>query len=204
MIGHLMLYGLRIFIITALAGGVWLAGLILFTRIIPSGPLNDIETTDGIVIFTGGRTRLDVALDLFQQKKAKYLLISGVNPESTLSQKVNLMPNKANITLGYSALDTFGNAAEAAAWAYSHRIKTLRLITSNYHMPRSLFELRHLLPDIEIIPHPVVGKSFLQAKWWLDLHTLYLVTQEYNKFLFALIRRPINDLQGFFINRKQR
>lgn len=204
MIGHLMLYSLRILIITALGGSVWLAGLILFTRIIPSGPLDAIQTTDGIVIFTGGKTRLNVALDLFQQKKGRYLLVSGVNHQSNLSEIVDQLASKSQITLGYNALDTFGNAEETAAWAYRHHIKTLRLITSNYHIPRSLFELRHLLPGVEIIPHPVVGKSFLQPKWWLDLPTLCLVIQEYNKFLFALMRRPIQDLQGVFIHREQR
>jgi len=105
-------------------------------------------------------------LELFQQKKAQYLLISGVNPESTLPQTIEQMANKAHITLGYDALDTIGNAEETAAWVSTYRIKTLRLITSNYHMPRSLFELRYLLPTVEIISHPVVSTSFLKSKWW--------------------------------------
>lgn len=204
MIGHLMLYSLRMLLITALGGSVWLVGLILFTRIIPSAPLDAIGRTDGIVIFTGGKTRLNVALDLFQQKKGKYLLVSGVNHESNLSEVVDHLAAKSQITLGYNALDTLGNAEETAAWVSSHNIKTLRLITSNYHMPRSLFELRHQLPGLEIIPHPVVGKSFLEPKWWLDLPTLCLVVQEYNKFLFALIRRPLKDFQGVFTHREQR
>jgi uncharacterized SAM-binding protein YcdF (DUF218 family) len=204
MIGQLMLYSLRILLITALAGSVWLTGLILFTRIIPSGPFDAIGSTDGIVIFTGGKTRLNVALDLFQQKKGRYLLVSGVNHQSNLSEIVDRLASKSQITLGYSALDTLGNAEETAAWARNHHLKTLRLITSNYHMPRSLFELRHLLPGLEIIPHPVVGKSFLHPKWWLDLPTLCLVIQEYNKFLFALIRRPIKDIQRVFIHGEPR
>ena len=113
------------------------------------------------------------------------------------------MSERSHITLGYDALDTVGNAEETAAWAYKHQIKTLRLITSNYHMPRSLFELHHLLPQVQILPHPVVGDNFLKPKWWFEGETLYLVVQEYNKFLFALIRRPFEDLQGFLLAREK-
>jgi len=200
----LVLYGLRLLIVIAIGGCLWCTGLILFTRIIPSAPLETIRTTDGIAIFTGGKTRIDVALDLFQQQKGRYLLISGVNPDANLSIRVAQIAHHSRITLGYDALDTVGNAEETAAWARLHRIRTLRLITSNYHMPRSLFELRYLLPIVDIIPHPVVGQSFLKPKWWLDPKTLYLVIQEYNKFLFALIRRPIKDLQAILIPRGQR
>jgi len=203
MLASLVMYSLRVLIISILAGSLWLIGLILFTRMIPSAPLDTISRTGGIAIFTGGKTRLNVALELFQQEKGQYLLVSGVNPDSTLHERVNQMPNKSYITLGYDALDTFGNAEETAGWVALHHIKTVRLITSNYHMPRSLFELRYLLPTVKIIPHPVVGKSFLKPKWWLDLSTLCLVVQEYNKFLFALIRRPIKDLQKTLSRKEQ-
>lgn len=192
-----VLYSLRILLVIMIGGSVWLTGLILFTRIIPSSPQDVTKVTDGIVIFTGGKTRLQVALTLFQQKKGRYLLISGVNPDSTLPEIVGQIPFRSQVTLGYDARDTVGNAEETAEWVHTHHIKTLRLITSNYHMPRSLFELRHLLPEVQILPHPVVKKSFLNPKWWLDPSTLRLVIQEYNKFLFALIRRPFEDLQEF-------
>jgi hypothetical protein len=55
-----------------------------------------------------------------------------------------------------------------------------------------------LIPDIQILPHAVVGKSFLKTKWWLDSFTLRLVVQEYNKFLFALVRRPLADFHEFW------
>lgn len=203
MIKSLVFYSLRLLLIAAIGGGLWLTGLILFTRLIPSTMPDITKPTDGIVIFTGGKTRLKVALDLFQQQKAQYLLISGVNPTSSLSHTINQMPFKSRITLGYDALDTAGNAEETAVWVHVHHIKTLRLITSNYHMPRSLFELRHLLPMVEIVPHPVMKNSFLRPKWWLDPPTLYLVVQEYNKFLFALIRRPFESLQGVLVSQER-
>lgn len=203
MLKGILVYSLRLLFVAVIGGALWFTGLILFTQLIPSTLPNSTKSTDGIVIFTGGKTRLKVALDLFQQQKAKYLLISGVNPTSSLSQTIAQMPFKSHITLGYDALDTAGNAEETAAWVHTHYIKSLRLITSNYHMPRSLFELRHLLPMVEIVPHPVMKNSFLNPKWWLDPPTLYLVVQEYNKLLFSLLRRPFERVQNFLISQEK-
>jgi uncharacterized SAM-binding protein YcdF (DUF218 family) len=202
MIGRVFLYGLRGLLGIALVGTLWVTGLILFTHVIPSMPQDTEKETDGIVIFTGGKTRLKEGLSLFEQGKAKYLLISGVNPTSTFPD-IEKMPFRTHITLGYKALDTEGNAEETASWAHKHQIKTLRLITSNYHMPRSLFVLHQILPQVQILPHPVVGRSFLYPKWWLDPSTLNLVVQEYNKFLFALIRRPFEDLQDYVMAKEK-
>lgn len=205
MLKSLFLYSLRLIWVIAIGSILWLTGLVLFTNIIPSTPPPTLRVTDGIVIFTGGKTRLNVALELFQQKQAQYLLVSGVNPDSTFTQTVEQMPDHSRITLGYNAQDTLGNAEETATWAKARHIQTLRLITSNYHMPRSLLELRHLLPTVAIVPHPVVGKSFLQRKWWLNPQTLKLVVQEYNKFIFALLRRPLEDIHDWltFKERKE-
>ena len=198
MVKYTLLYGLRFLIVLSIGAGLWLIGLVLFTKMIPSTPQPAISSTDGIVIFTGGGTRLKEALVLFEQEKGKYLLISGVNPESEISTLLSQNPLKNRITLGYEALDTLGNAEETAHWVHRNNIKSLILITSNYHMPRSLLELRHLVPNVGVLPHPVVGEAFLQPKWWLEPSTLRLVLQEYNKFLFALLRRTVEDIQSFF------
>jgi uncharacterized SAM-binding protein YcdF (DUF218 family) len=195
-----MLYGLRLLMVAAIGASLWLVGLILFTHLIPIAPQEIMKKTDGIVVFTGGDTRLAVALDFFQQQRGKYLLISGVNPDSTSSDTLKNLSLQSRITLGYEALDTVGNAEETAAWAHDNHIKSLRLITSNYHMPRSLFELRHVLPEIQIISHAVVGESFLKPKWWLQQGTLSLVIQEYNKFLFSLMRRPLEDIHHLLLS----
>ena len=154
------MYGLRI-----LWGGMiliimWIIGLILFSRFISYSFQPSFIPTEGMVIFTGGKTRVQTALSLFEQRKSKYLLISGANPGSSLGDVVGSHANNPNITLGYAATDTLGNAEETAVWARAHDIKTLRLITSNYHMPRSLFELRHLLPEVYIITESVVTNVF--------------------------------------------
>lgn len=186
---------LRVILFFLLMGFLWFVGLILFTRIIPSAPEDIDKTTQGIVIFTGGKMRLKEALTLFDQDKGTYLLISGVNPQTTLADLIPEQKDRVNVTLDYNALDTKGNARETAKWVKKHSIKNFRLITSNYHIPRSVLEIRHLLPDVEIVTHPVVGKQFLEKKWWLNTNTLGLVVQEYNKFLFAFIRHPLQDMK---------
>jgi uncharacterized SAM-binding protein YcdF (DUF218 family) len=191
-----LFYILRFFIVLGVGAGIWIVGLILFTHLIPStSPDNDI-VTDGIVVFTGGDNRLQEALSLYERHQAKYLLISGVNPESTFKDKISKMPLKSQISIGY-AQDTIENAKETASWARANHLKSLRLITSNYHIPRSLFELHRLIPEVQIFSHGIVGENFLKQKWWLNSTTLKLVIQEYNKFLFALIRRPFEDLRDF-------
>lgn len=174
-------------------GLLWGLGLAFFIYLIPFSFEEMLEPTDGIVVFTGGKTRLQTALSLFQQKKSKHLLISGVNPDATFREVVGDTPF-VYVTLGYQAQDTLGNAEETAAWVKAHQIKTLRLITSNYHMPRSLLELRRFLPEILIIPHAIIREKFLTPHWWHHFPLLTLVIQEYNKFLFALLRHFFEDM----------
>lgn len=193
-IKRFIFYGLRALYLTLLGGTLWLGGLILFSRYIPVMPPSEVPPTDGLVIFTGGKTRLHVALELFEKQKANYMLISGVNPKSPLQKKISRVKEGSKITLGYKAQDTRGNAEETAQWAKANQIKSLRLITSNYHMPRSLLELERVLPNTKISPYPVVGESFRHPKWWLNEDTLTTVIQEYHKFLFSLVRQPFQDL----------
>lgn len=192
------------YLLYVLGGGIacgllWAGGLFLFMCSIPLAPQPFTFPTDGMVIFTGGKMRLQTALSLFQQKRSKYLLISGANPGSSSRDIIGEVPFDPYITLGYQALDTIGNAEETAVWAKARRIKTLRLITSNYHMPRSLLELQYRLPNVQIIPEPVVGQRFLEPYWWTTRSLFVLITYEYNKFLLAGIRHVMDDLQKIFI-----
>jgi len=187
----------KLFSALLIGGLLWGAGFLYFTRLIPRVSPRVVMPTEGIVVFTGGRSRLQEALSLFEKYQGKYLLISGVNPDSTFPDMIASLPRRHQITLGYVALNTPGNADETAQWVRQHHIKTLRLITSNYHMPRSLFELRKLLPDVQVIPHPVMQGGVNTPRWWRDEGALAIVFQEYNKFLFALLRRPFEDLEQF-------
>lgn len=195
-----LFFGIRLGVVLLSLLLLWLGGLVLFTQRIPMGP-EDVHTkTDGIVVFTGGKARLYAGFLLLHEGYAPQLLISGVNKDATLNDlklaaKVEFPIPQNQITLDFQADDTIENASEAAKWALNHHMKSLRLVTSNYHMPRSLLELHQELPDVEIIPHPVAAKSFHRSKWWLDREVMMNVLREYNKYLFALIRYPVELIE---------
>ncbi|MCC7260454.1 MAG: YdcF family protein, partial [Alphaproteobacteria bacterium] len=96
--------------------------------------------------------------------------------------------NDPRIQLGYGADDTVGNAVEAVTMMTFHDYKSLRLVTSQYHMPRSLVEFRERMPGITIIPHPVFNDSIHPDRWWMDPHTFRLIAGEYSKFLWSTWR----------------
>jgi uncharacterized SAM-binding protein YcdF (DUF218 family) len=121
---------------------------------------------------------------------AEKLFISGVHEsvemprllEAAGASEVALRPR---VETGHGARDTAGNAVETAAWMRANGFRSLRLVTANYHMPRSLLRFRHALPDATIIPHPVFPDHVKQDKWWRWPGTARLIVGEYNKFLVA-------------------
>ena len=90
--------------------------------------------------------------------------------------------------LDYSAINTFGNALQTRLWAAKHGFGSLIVVTSTYHMPRALAELGHQMPDITLIPYPVVSDRLRTEPWWSNPDTTRLVVSEYLKFLFAKVR----------------
>ena len=89
------------------------------------------------------------------------------------------------VALGYEADNTRGNALESAQWMGEQGYGSLRLVTASYHMPRSLLEFRRVLPEIEIIAHPVFSENYHQEDWWLWPGSARLLISEYNKYLIA-------------------
>jgi uncharacterized SAM-binding protein YcdF (DUF218 family) len=94
------------------------------------------------------------------------------------------------VDLDYSAINTLGNAVEARRWALEHGFHSLIVVTSAYHMPRALAELGHQLPDVALVPFPVVSDRLRIEPWWSNGTTTRLVLSEYLKYLFAKIRMP--------------
>lgn len=178
---------------------VYIIGFVYFTSAIPMHPAPLATAPQGIVVFTGTRARLQEGFNLLRRHPSAYLLISGVNEGTEKSYlmevtKIPCCPPKDHVTLDYVAQDTTQNAIETARWAKRMKFDDLCLITSNYHMPRSLLELSHYAPELKIIPHPVVAKSFQNSTWWKDKKMLGTVFGEYNKFLWAWVRFKFESL----------
>ncbi len=175
------------------AAGAYLAGLVWFAEAIPRAGNDAGEITDAIVVLTGGKLRLEEGLALLAEGRAKKLLVSGVNRGVELNELLRVAGQPSAellccIALGYEADNTAGNAFETRAWMERENFRSLRLVTSNYHMRRSLLEFRRAMPHIRIVPHPVFPEGFKRENWWQWPGTLALIASEYHKYLAALAR----------------
>ena len=171
------------------------AGLVIFAASIAHyTPLRTVEApADGVVVLTGGEQRIREAVKLFSQGKARRLLISGVNRATSrddLKRISGIDPVlfECCIDIGYEALDTIGNADETHAWARTWGFKRLIVVTSNYHMPRSLTEFSRAMPDVDLVPFPVLSRNYRAETWWLYPGTVRIVASEYLKFLPSVAR----------------
>ncbi|HET8727416.1 MAG TPA: YdcF family protein [Alphaproteobacteria bacterium] len=181
----------------------WLGGLVWFAQDAAGMTPPDDRRTDAIVVLTGGSERLSTGLRLLARDKADKLFVSGVYAGVEVAELLRLSrraPGELEccIVLGYAAGDTRGNALETAAWVRDEGYSTLRLVTSNYHMARSLLEFRQVLPDIGIVPHPVHPDNVHLDDWWRWPGTASLVVSEYNKFLVTACRYWISLGLGLF------
>ena len=156
------------------------------------------RNADGIVVLTGAAARIPDAIELLAAERGKRLLISGVHRATRAREIARLTPLYAKyfsccIDLDRSALNTFGNALEAKRWAHDHNFTSLIVVTSNWHMPRAMIEINHQLPEIALIPYPVVSDRMKTESWWRHGDTVRLLASEYLKYLFALMRFHIDS-----------
>lgn len=188
----------RFIIGLCLLGGLTLAGGFLWFADAATGVAPAvIRSVDGIVVLTGGSSRVADAMDLLAAGHGKRLLITGVHQTTTRRDIKQLVPQHAKLVnccvdLDYSALNTLGNAAQARRWAKEKGFRSLIVVTSSYHMPRSMAELRRRLPNIELTPFPVASDR-VRDPWWSSLPTTRLLMSEYLKFILAHVRMRIES-----------
>jgi uncharacterized SAM-binding protein YcdF (DUF218 family) len=188
----------RIFVVGFALGLIGLAtGFILFVNIIDNEEPRTFSGADGVVALTGGSERVNEAIELLAKGRARRLLITGVNQQTSRHEMARLMPNfhqlfDCCIDLGRAALNTAGNADETRQWVQANSIQSsLIVVTSNYHMPRALVELRSALPQLELIPYPVVSDRLRNSDWRSDHQVARLLAIEYVKFLAAIVRTKL-------------
>jgi len=183
------------FTMTALVAGIVLlaVGFVWFVWQVPDEESHLDGKADGIVVLTGAATRIPDALELLDSKRGQRLLITGVHRTTSAREITRLMPlNKQTfaccVDLDRSALNTLGNAIEAKRWAREKGFNSLIVVTSNWHMPRAMAELSHQMPDITLIPYPVVSDKIKSQAWWTSPDILRLLMSEYVKYVFAVLR----------------
>lgn len=176
---------------------LWLGALAAF--VVASLRLADDPSvmTDAIVVPTGGRQRIETGVQLLVDGRGKQLFISGVNQRVDRNELLRTLGPAAEkeaccIELGHEADDTFGNARETAGWMHREGYKSLRLVTSWYHIERGLLEFRRAMPGIVILAHPVFAPHIDPEGWWGWHGALLLVIGEFHKYLAAWVRPALN------------
>ena len=148
---------------------------------------------DGIVVLTGGTARIDGALGLLAEGRAERLLISGVNPSVSRDAIADTVGEALRPQLDCCvdidhARDTVENASSTGRWAAEFDFSSVIVVTSGYHMPRSLAELRHAMPGITLIAFPVANPDLDLGSWWHDPSAFMVLAREYGKYLAAEAR----------------
>jgi len=184
----------------ALGAVLLLIGFAGFVWLLPSHQVTLDRNADGIVVLTGGTSRISDALELLSAGRAQRLLITGVNPGTTTGDIAREVVDYGRllsccVDLDYSAQNTYGNAVQARRWALEHNFHSLIVVTSSYHMPRALAEIAHQLPDAALIPFPVVPDRLRVEPWWSNGDTARLVVSEYLKYLAAKLRMPFDSFE---------
>ncbi len=179
--------------------GAWLIGLAQFSDAIPRYVADAQTRTDAIVVLTGGSERLATGVRLLAENRAERLLVTGVHPAVDRRRLLQVSGEAARdvagrIDAGHDALDTPGNALETRSWMQRNGFRTVRLVTSSYHMPRSLLEFARALPDAVVIPHPVFSARLSREPWWRSPETAALVISEFNKYLLSRLSRGHGEL----------
>jgi uncharacterized SAM-binding protein YcdF (DUF218 family) len=151
-------------------------GFLWFIQAVHQARAEPGRRTDGIVVLTGGGGRVEAGLALLENGAAPRLLISGAAPGLTLAALARANGRQptalaGKVDLGHAAATTTGNAVETAAWARAHGLRSLRVVTADYHLPRAMLELRRAMPEVVLLPNPVAPPALSASRraWLLAL-----------------------------------
>ena len=195
-----------IFDLVMLAVVMLVIGFFIFTGSIERSQLEP-RTADGIAVLTGRAARIDEAMKLLTQQKAKRLLITGVN-RTTSTEELKQLASQGDqlfsccVDIDKEARNTIDNATETSQWVARNHYTSVIVVTSNYHMPRALAELGRVMPGVTLIPYSVVDNNVHLDRWWTFPGTTRLLISEYLKYLPALARLGATQLVSKLITGK--
>ncbi|MEI8147322.1 MAG: YdcF family protein [Alphaproteobacteria bacterium] len=174
----------------SLAGLALFCGFLVFAKSATTVAAAPPTRAEAIVALTGGSSRLPDAIRLLNAGYGRRLFITGVNPQVKDRDIARITPATSTmidccIDLDYRALNTHGNALETRRWVREHGFSSIVVVTSSYHMPRTLLELQRVLPHITFVPYPVRAEVIAASSWWKDPTSLKILAFEYAKYLLA-------------------
>lgn len=153
----------------------WMLGFLWFAVALPQPAV--VAATDAVVVVTGGTGRVARGLTVLREQKAERLLVSGVGRnvkphEFAHEYGVSAATMACCVKLGFAAVDTRSNANETARWVAQYKIRTIRLVTNDWHMRRAKFELERVLPgNVTVLPDAVPSQPSLRTMF-IEYHKL--------------------------------
>lgn len=161
--------------ILSLALLIWAFGFLWFALALP-GPAGK-TASDGIVVLTGGEGRIPHGLDVLRRKEAGVMLVAGVDREVKPGEfaaeyKVEAPLMQCCVTLGFESVDTRSNALEAARWIAARRLRTVRLVTTDWHMRRAAYDLASAAPEGTVIVEDAIPSRPRFRTLFLEYHKL--------------------------------
>jgi uncharacterized SAM-binding protein YcdF (DUF218 family) len=155
--------------------------------------LESLPSVDLIAVLTGGQGRLKEAFRLLESGQGRALLISGTNAPLEDILEANGVVDfpdhlKEDVILDAASQRTFDNAKEIREAVRRLDARSLLVVTSNYHMQRSLeliqeeFSKRPRV-DVVVYTYPVSSPNFDTASWWKGFSGWRIFISEYVKSL---------------------
>jgi uncharacterized SAM-binding protein YcdF (DUF218 family) len=161
---------------------IYSLGFVLFAFTLGKPAPANASPTDAAVVLTGGAGRFEHAMEVLRAGKAKRLLVSGVDPSVTKADLEQRIPGMRKllaccVDLGSESVDTRSNAEETQRWLAKHNYRSVRLITSDWHMRRARYEFQKALGH----KYKLVTDAIQTEPSFLTLFG------EYNKYLLRRI-----------------
>jgi uncharacterized SAM-binding protein YcdF (DUF218 family) len=154
---------------------------------------------EAIVVVTGDTRRIPRALALLAERDAPLLVISGVQPGVTLHQLLGasaFLPKALleRIVIEAEAASTRDNAGRTRPLLKERHVRRVILVTSDYHMYRTLRAFESIAKDFEYVPYPVsseTGDRFLRDGLFSDAFPRLS-----NEFLKLILYKYVWRFQG--------
>ena len=177
-----------LFVLIILSILSFIFGFIKFFSLIKNFKTSENVNIQGIAVLTGGKGRISEAIKVFRENPLSYLLISGVDKNIDIEE---IIPNEflinPRVSIDKNSETTLDNADEIVKWSQKNSIKNIIIVTSDYHLPRSMLILANRGNDLTFYPHPVASSIYLEKNLFKDTKILKFLLEEYFKYLLSFL-----------------
>lgn len=155
--------------------------------------LEGCSRADAIVVVSGGDTssRTQTGINLYENGWAPKLIFSGAAYDKSGPSNAEVMQRQAleqgvpaaDISIDRLSENTAENAKNTASILRSEQRKKVIVVTSRYHMKRTLLEFRANAPQVEFRGHPAAADNQWSVWWWTTPYGWYLAVSELIKIM---------------------